>query len=126
MSISTDRNSIDLVPVPGTSGSDSCTRFCQLSFCKPFAPTEEAAVDYARAVVKYRFQTVPDKERERKTLPSEHGRRSPFHDQLQSLHRTSIDLRDVLTQPPIPKSKEHMKEGASKYAGVYFDKGANK
>jgi len=37
-----------------------------------------------------------------------------------------IDLSDVPPQPPIPKSSGRVKEGASKYTGVYFDKHANR
>eukprot|EP00984_Skeletonema_dohrnii_P004073 scaffold1409_cov78-Skeletonema_dohrnii-CCMP3373.AAC.1 len=32
-----------------------------------------------------------------------------------------IDLSDVPPQPPIPKSAGRIKEGASKYTGVFFD-----
>jgi len=38
----------------------------------------------------------------------------------------TIDLSDVPTQPPIPKSAGHIKEGASKYAGVCFKKKSKK
>eukprot|EP00986_Skeletonema_menzelii_P006478 scaffold2469_cov149-Skeletonema_menzelii.AAC.13 len=38
----------------------------------------------------------------------------------------TIDLSDVPTQPPIPKSAGHIKEGASKYAGVCFKKQSKK
>ena len=57
---------------------------------------EEAAVDYARAVFKYRG----------------------------GAHQQSffVDLKDVPTQLPIPKSASRIKEGASKYAGVTFHK----
>ena len=64
---------------------------------------EEAAADYARAKFKYK-----DKGRVRTS--------SGF----------VIDLSDVPPQLPIPKSKGRMKEGASKYAGVYFNKQMNK
>mmetsp|Transcript_16606 Transcript_16606/g.28242 ORF Transcript_16606/g.28242 Transcript_16606/m.28242 type:complete len:255 (-) Transcript_16606:130-894(-) len=37
-----------------------------------------------------------------------------------------IDLTDVPPQPPISKSAGHIKEGASKYTGVSFNKKANK
>ena len=37
-----------------------------------------------------------------------------------------IDLSDVPPQPPIPKSQRRIKEGASKYTGVYFDTWKNK
>ena len=69
---------------------------------------EEAAVDYARAVFKYKGQEALDKARERKSSS------------------ISIDLSDVPPQLPIPKSKGRIKEGASKYTGVSFDKSANK
>eukprot|EP00985_Skeletonema_marinoi_P014470 scaffold7337_cov106-Skeletonema_marinoi.AAC.6 len=57
---------------------------------------EEAAVDYARAVFKYKG----------------------------GAHQQSffVDLKDVPTQLPIPKSASRIKEGASKYAGVTFHK----
>ena len=38
----------------------------------------------------------------------------------------AIDLSDVPPHPPIPKSKGHVREGASKYTGVCFNKQANK
>ena len=65
---------------------------------------EKAAVDYARAVFKYR-----------------EGARHQNHRKL-----FAIDLSDVPPQPPIPKSSGRVKEGASKYTGVYFNKHANK
>jgi len=61
---------------------------------------EEAAADYARAVFKYRGQGALDKAREQNSF--------------------IIDLSDVPPQPPVPKSAGHIKEGASKYTGVYF------
>ena len=42
------------------------------------------------------------------------------------LNSFSVDLSDVPPQPPIPKNGGHIKEGASKYTGVYFDKWKNK
>ena len=69
---------------------------------------EEAAIDYARAVFKYKGGNSVDKMRERKRKKS----------------ATAIDLGDVPPQPPIPKG--WMKEGASKYAGVSFHKQRNK
>eukprot|EP00984_Skeletonema_dohrnii_P020662 scaffold10143_cov119-Skeletonema_dohrnii-CCMP3373.AAC.1 len=63
---------------------------------------EEAAVDYARAVFKYKNQAALGKAREQ----------DPF----------IIDLTDVPPQPPIPKSGGYIKEGASKYTGVSFNK----
>ena len=61
---------------------------------------EEAAVDYARAVFKYKCQG---------------GQQIPL-----------IDLSDVPPQPPIPKSEGRIKEGFSKYAGVNFNKQTKK
>eukprot|EP00984_Skeletonema_dohrnii_P010303 scaffold3999_cov138-Skeletonema_dohrnii-CCMP3373.AAC.38 len=61
---------------------------------------EEAAVDYARAVFKYKGG----------------ARQQSFF----------VDLKDVPTQLPIPKSASRIKEGASKYAGVTFHKQMNK
>ena len=37
-----------------------------------------------------------------------------------------IDLRDVPPRPPIPKSVGRVKEGASRYTGVCFNKQSNK
>eukprot|EP00986_Skeletonema_menzelii_P006277 scaffold2370_cov124-Skeletonema_menzelii.AAC.11 len=69
---------------------------------------EEAAVDYAGAVFKYKGQAALDKAGE--TNSSSSG---------------PVDLRDVPPQPPIPKSKGLMKEGSSKYMGVYWGKSHN-
>jgi hypothetical protein len=71
---------------------------------------EEAAVDYARAVFKYKGQGALDKERERNS----------------SLSASAIDLSDVPPQLPVPKSADQVKEGSSKYAGVKFRKQTNK
>ncbi len=60
---------------------------------------EEAAVDYARAVFKYKKQGATKKEKE-----------------------NIIDLSDVPPQPPIPKKKGFIKEGSSKYTGVSFQR----
>ncbi|KAK1742622.1 AP2/ERF family transcription factor [Skeletonema marinoi] len=60
---------------------------------------EEAAVDYARAVFKYKCQGALDKAME-----------------------FIIDLSDISPQLPIPKSAGRIKEGASKYTGVSFNK----
>ena len=60
---------------------------------------EEAAVDYARALFKYRGG-VKDQEQ-----------RDSF----------AIDLSGVPPQPPIPKSSGRIKEGASKYTGVFLN-----
>ncbi|KAK1739960.1 AP2/ERF family transcription factor [Skeletonema marinoi] len=70
---------------------------------------EEAAVDYARAVFKYKGQGALDKAREAKEENS-----------------FAFDLRDIPPQLPIPKSAGHIKEGASKYKGVSFNKSTNK
>eukprot|EP00984_Skeletonema_dohrnii_P034672 scaffold33629_cov130-Skeletonema_dohrnii-CCMP3373.AAC.1 len=80
---------------------------------------EEAAVDYARAVVKYKGQGVLDnarEERARVKSGSGSGERNSF----------IIDLSDVPPQPPIPKSGRRIKDGASKYTGVSFNKKMNK
>jgi hypothetical protein len=69
---------------------------------------EEAAVDYARAVFKYKGQEALDKARE------------------QSSSGPEFDLRDVPPQLPILKSKGRIKEGSSKYTGVYFHKASKK
>ncbi|KAK1739911.1 putative AP2/ERF family transcription factor family protein [Skeletonema marinoi] len=66
---------------------------------------EEAAVDYARAVFKYKNQGALGKAREDSFI---------------------IDLSDVPPQPPIPQSAGTIKEGASKYTGVHFNKQMNK
>ncbi|KAK1739909.1 putative AP2/ERF family transcription factor family protein [Skeletonema marinoi] len=66
---------------------------------------EEAAVDYARAVFKYKNQAALSKAREQDSF---------------------IDLSDVPPQSPISKSEGRIKEGASKYTGVSFDKRMNK
>eukprot|EP00984_Skeletonema_dohrnii_P013705 scaffold5698_cov72-Skeletonema_dohrnii-CCMP3373.AAC.1 len=70
---------------------------------------EEAAADYARAVIKYKNQAALGKAREAKEDKS-----------------FIIDLSDVPPQPPIPKSSGKIKEGASKYTGVHFNKQTNK
>ncbi|KAK1739935.1 putative AP2/ERF family transcription factor family protein [Skeletonema marinoi] len=66
---------------------------------------EEAAVDYARAVVKLKKQ------------------RARYTSRVDAF---VLDLTGVPPQPPIPKSAGRIKEGASKYTGVSFDKKANK
>eukprot|EP00984_Skeletonema_dohrnii_P034375 scaffold33542_cov132-Skeletonema_dohrnii-CCMP3373.AAC.1 len=78
---------------------------------------EEAAVDYARAVVKYKGQGVLDNAREERA-----------RDKSGSVERNSfiIDLSDVPPQPPIHKSGRRIKDGASKYTGVSFNKRMNK
>eukprot|EP00986_Skeletonema_menzelii_P006274 scaffold2370_cov124-Skeletonema_menzelii.AAC.8 len=61
---------------------------------------EEAAVDYARALFKYRGQHALDKAKRQKD------------------DRFVLDLSDVPPQPPILKSRRRGKEGGSKYAGI--------
>ena len=64
---------------------------------------EDAAVDYARALFKYKGGVEGQD------------------------HRASvIDLNGVPPQPPIPKSSRRIKEGASKYTGVTFNKQSNR
>ena len=65
---------------------------------------EEAAIDYARASLKYKGQKAPYKAWVR-TSSGPAIASAP-----------AIDLSDVPPQPPIRR----MKEGASKYAGVYL------
>lgn len=69
---------------------------------------EEAAIDYARAVLKYKGKEALEQER--------------------NLTRrvVVIDLSDVPPQPPIPKSAGNIKYGASKYTGVTFHKARGK
>ena len=69
---------------------------------------EEAAIDYARAVFKYKGEEALAKLREQKSS------------------RSAIDLSDVPPRQPIPKREGHMKEGSSKYTGVYFNTSKNK
>ena len=71
---------------------------------------EEAAIDVARAIFKYKGQEAPNEARKRK----------------KSAPAIVIDLSDVPSQLPIPKSKGYIKEGSSKYAGACFDKSSNK
>eukprot|EP00985_Skeletonema_marinoi_P030622 scaffold32934_cov175-Skeletonema_marinoi.AAC.6 len=67
---------------------------------------EAAAIDYARAVFKYKGQGALGKARDQNSF--------------------IIDLSDVPPQPPITKSACRVKEGASKYKGVYFNKAMKK
>ena len=69
---------------------------------------KEAAVDYARAVFKYKGQAALDKERKRNSSGP------------------GMDLSDVHLKPPILKSDNRIKEGASKYTGVCFNKSNQK
>ena len=70
---------------------------------------EEAATDYARALLKYRGQEALDKARKRNSSGS-----------------AAVDLSGVPHQLPILKSDNRIKPGASKYAGLYFNKAMNK
>ncbi|KAL7452081.1 hypothetical protein ACHAWC_003822 [Mediolabrus comicus] len=64
----------------------------------------DAAADYSRALFKYKGRVAGQ------------GHRGSF----------VIDLNGVPPQSPIPKSSGHVKEGASKYTGVCFNKKSNK
>ena len=66
---------------------------------------EVAAVDYARAVFKYRSEEKQAKAKEQRSF--------------------IIDLNNVPPQPLILKEGT-IKEGTSKYAGIYFDKSRSK
>ena len=70
-----------------------------------FENEEEAAVQYARAVFKYKGQDALDKAR------------VYLQEKRQSLE---IDLSDVPQQRPILRHADRIKDGASKYAGVFF------
>eukprot|EP00984_Skeletonema_dohrnii_P017348 scaffold7875_cov71-Skeletonema_dohrnii-CCMP3373.AAC.1 len=74
---------------------------------------EEAAVDYARAVFKYKGQGALDKAREQ-------GARDTSR-----VDAFTFDLTDVPPQSPVPKCAGYIKEGASKYTGVTFNKPSN-
>ena len=71
---------------------------------------EEAAIDYARAVVKYRGQRSLDEARE----------------QQNSALALDLSLSDVPSQAPILKNEGNIKEGASRYKGISFNKRAKK
>ena len=83
---------------------------------------EEAATDYARAVFKYKGQGALDKARVRKSEKEIKRRQKQKVDRFVGV----VDLSGVPPQPPISKSEGHIKEGASKYTGVSFNKAANK
>ena len=115
---------------------------------------EEAAVDYARAQIKFRREDELVKVRERNELetvvhmsqfffngfvprvigcnsvrnhlPSEDIIDSEAKEKRQKADSFVLDLADVPAQLPIPKSKGHIKEGASKYVGTHFNKTNNK
>lgn len=115
-------------PIPKRRGhvKDGASKFTGVSLCKRmnkwrahitvegktqcigyYESEEEAAVDYARALLKYKGQQgKPGKARKQNSF--------------------IFDLADVPPQPPIPKSKGRIKEGASKYTGVCFDNHTNK
>jgi len=67
---------------------------------------EEAAIDYARAAVKYR---------------AGNPRRKAYQKRKQKL----IDLTDVPPQPPIKSSRTSRSDSTSKYQGVYFNNASN-
>ena len=71
---------------------------------------EEAAADFARAVFKYRGPEALAHARAR----------------VQNSSSLVIDLSGVPPRPPILKSTGRIKTGASKFAGVYFNKAMNK
>eukprot|EP00986_Skeletonema_menzelii_P012972 scaffold7346_cov154-Skeletonema_menzelii.AAC.4 len=72
---------------------------------------EEATGDYARVIFKYKGQEALDKARKRKSSGS----------------GPPIDLSDVPPQPPIPpRIRGRIREGGSRYVGVYFNKAINK
>jgi hypothetical protein len=91
----------------GSPGGVSCYDFEGKNiFIGRYDDEEEAAVDYARAVFKYRGGAE--------------GRE--HHEQYRSRSdKFVIDLNGVPPQPPIPKSSGR-KKGASKYTGVYLNK----
>ena len=88
---------------------------------------EEAAADYARAVFKYKGQEALNKVREQ-NLSIDDVDDVPPQPKRQRLPDPEfvLDLTDVPPQQPIPKRKGKMKEGSSKYTGVYFHKESNK
>ena len=69
---------------------------------------EQAGIDYARAVFKYRGS---------RALKETIERNSPAN---------KIDLSDVPPQLPILRSAVPLEEGSSRYAGVSFNKVSNK
>jgi len=71
---------------------------------------EGAAIDYARAVFKYKA--------------GEAGK--THHKSEKKRQQQFIDLTDVPPQPPILRSDGHVKDGASRYQGVTFRKANNK
>ena len=88
---------------------------------------ETAAIDFARAVFKYKGQEALDKMRKRKSSRSKINLSDmPLQPLIARPDRFLLDLSDIPPQLPIPKSKGQIKEGTSKYIGVYFDKAMNK
>ncbi|KAK1742620.1 AP2/ERF family transcription factor [Skeletonema marinoi] len=71
---------------------------------------EEAAVDYARAVFKYKGKGALERAMEQTRIQSS----------------LVAGLSDVPPQSPIPKRRGRIKEGSSKYTGVTFHKQVNK
>ena len=113
-------------PIPKSSGSirEGASKYTGVSFDKHanrwaaqiyiegnvlriryYGDEEEAAVDYARALLKYKGGVLRRRQKKNSFV---------------------IDLRDVPPQPPIPKSSGRVKEGASKYTGVTFNKQNNR
>ncbi len=69
-----------------------------------------------------------DGEKEKRSLPSwdTANNNEPTIKRRRQRKSFVIDLSDVPPQPPIPKNKLYVKEGASKYTGVSFNKQSNK
>ncbi len=86
----------------------------KLRYIGSYESEEDAAIDFARAVFKYKGEEALAKLREQNSSGPAPG------------PAIVIDLSGVPPQPPILKSKECIKEGASKYTGAYFSKPRNK
>jgi hypothetical protein len=67
-------------------------------------------------------------EKKKRSLPSWDiaNNESTIKRQRQHKNFFVIDISDVPPQPPVPKSSRRVKEGASKYTGVCFNKKSNK
>ncbi len=67
-------------------------------------------------------------EKKRRSLPSWDitNNESTIKCERQQKNLFVIDISDVRPQPPVPKSSRRVKEGASKYTGVCFNKKSNK
>jgi hypothetical protein len=125
-------------PIPKSTGTikEGASKYTGVTFNKPrnkwqasikfegknrhiglYENEEEAAIDYARALFKYKGigLSLWMKKKKREAATSEERERNS------SLSASAIDLSDVPPQLPILKSAGHIKEGSSKYAGVYFD-----